>query len=433
MSTGPTAKVSRRRSRGTLSERVRQTETLLHAWHAIRRNGETSRSRKTREEVKNFASELPRKLRHIQEALRKEPYQFAPQIGVTPEKSKGKGKRPLVVARLEDRIVQRAILDVLQEANELPEVRQVLATPTSIGGIRGRGVEHAIDLIQSTYEAGRANFVAGSDISGFFTKIKQTEVVDFICNQTSDEEFVGLFSRALRVDLANADMIDPQDLAMFPTDDEGVAQGCPLSAFAGNVALRAFDEEFNQKGITCVRYIDDFILLGRQRAAVEKAFDKAREHLAGMNMSIYRPDDRPDKAFFGSIDSHFEFLGYKLVPGLYPPAPKNRDQIIKSVSEELECGKQNILQVIHRDGKGRPMQLYAQTLVVVDKLLRAWSGSFRASKCIKSANEIDDKVNDLISGFIAFYRKTVSERSKMDRRRALGVHVLADDIRHRLK
>jgi hypothetical protein len=382
--------------------------------------------------VKSFGAELPRKLRYIQEALRKTPYQFAPQIGATPEKAKGKGKRPLVVARLEDRIVQRAILDVLQDSAELSEVQKVLSTPTSIGGIRGRGVEHAIDLIHRTFEAGNANFVAGSDISGFFTKIKQAEVVDFICKQTTDEEFVDLFARALKVDLANADKIDPQDLAMFPTDEEGVAQGCPLSAFAGNVALRVFDEKFNQRGITCVRYIDDFILLGRQRDAVEKAFNKAGEHLANMNMSIYRPDDRPDKAFLGPIEGHFEFLGYKLIPGLYPPAPKNCDQIIHSVSEELACGKQNILQAIHRDNKGRPLQLYAQTLVAIDKLLRAWSGSFRASKCTKSANEIDDKVNDLIGGFIAFYTKTLSERSRMDRRRALGVHILADDIRHRL-
>ncbi len=188
MPTGPKATRKSRSQPKSLSAIVRETETLLHAWHAIRRNGETSRSPKTRQETKDFGADLPRKLKSIQKRLREKPYQFARQLGATPEKAKGKGKRPLVIAPIEDRIVQRAILDVLQEATELTEVQAVLATPTSIGGIRGRGVEHAIKKIELAYNDGQADFVAGSDISGFFTKISQAEVVDFIQNQTDDSE-----------------------------------------------------------------------------------------------------------------------------------------------------------------------------------------------------------------------------------------------------
>ena len=100
-----------------------------------------------------------------------------------------------------------------------------------------RGVEHAIKLIDDAYGEARANFVAGSDISGFFTKIRQAEVVRFIEEQTDDSEFIDLFARAQKVELVNASEMDLEDLKMFPTDEAGVAQGCPLSAFAGNVAL----------------------------------------------------------------------------------------------------------------------------------------------------------------------------------------------------
>ena len=183
MLTVPKATVKKRSLTGGLASRVRETATLLQAWHAIRRNGETSRSPKTREATRKFGADLPRQFRRMQERLRRSPYVFAPQTGATPEKAKGKGKRPLVIAPLEDRIVQRAILDVLQDANELPKVQEVLATPTSIGGIRGRGVEHAIKLIQDAHSQGNANFVAGSDISGFYTKISQAEVVNFLENK----------------------------------------------------------------------------------------------------------------------------------------------------------------------------------------------------------------------------------------------------------
>jgi hypothetical protein len=62
----------------------------------------------------------------------------------------------------------------------------------------------------------------------------------------------------------------------------------------------------------------------------------------------------------------------------------------------------------------------------------AWSGSFRASRCLKTAVEIDDAVNQLISNFIAFYQENSKGRATTDRRRVLGVHVLADDVRRRL-
>lgn len=415
----------------SLSERVRATETLLQAWHAIRRNGETSRSPSTREKTRGFGAELPRKLASIQRRLRNPPYDFAPQIGATPRKAKGTGKRPLVIAPIEDRIVQRAILDVLQDANGLSEVQSVLATPTSIGGIRGRGVEDAVTLIEQAHARGDGNFVAGSDISGFFTKIGQSEVVDFVRDQTDDDEFIELLARALRVELANANEMDPDDRKMFPENDIGVAQGCPLSAFAGNVVLRNFDTALNGRGISCIRYIDDFILLGRRKEAVTRAFENANQHLTSMGMSIYKPDERPDKAFFGPIGERFEFLGYQLVPGVYPPAEKSRKRILESVRDEFDRGRAHILRTLHRGTGGRPAQHYAQTLVAVDGLLRAWSGAFRASRCLKTAREIDEGVNQLISAFISFYREHTEGRLTIDRRRVLGIHVLADDIRKR--
>ena len=222
------------------------------------------------------------------------------------------------------------------------------------------------------------------------------------------------------------------DLKMFPTDDVGVAQGCPLSALAGNVALRSFDRDLNGRGIVCIRYIDDFILLGKHKHAVTKAFASAERHLTAMNMSIYQPDERPDKAFFGPIGEAFQFLGYCLVPGVYPPAPKNCESVIASVRAELDQGRAHILRALHGRTNGRPLQLYSQTLVAVDGLLRAWSGAFRASKCQTTAAKIDQAVNDQLSNFIAFYRDKVTGLSQTDRRRALGVHVLADDVTRRL-
>lgn len=150
-------------------------------------------------------------------------------------------------------------------------------------------------------------------------------------------------------------------------------------------------------------------------------------------MAIYHPDVRPDKAFLGPFAERFDFLGYQLVPRLYPPAAKNCEQVIISIRSEFDEGRAHILRALNSDTGGKPLQLYAQTLVAVDGILRAWSGSFSASRCLVTAKGIDNTVNTLMSDFIAFYRGNLEKRSQLERRRALGVHIVEDDIRRRLK
>jgi hypothetical protein len=107
-----------------------------------------------------------------------------------------------------------------------------------------------------------------------------------------------------------------------------------------------------------------------------------------------------------------------------PEHPKCRAELLGRTCLQLRA--------LHRGPNGKSLQLYAQTLVAVDGLLRAWSGSFRASRCPTTAAEIDQGVNDMVSNFIAFYLDEVASRPQTEKRRALGVHVLADDIQRRL-
>ncbi|MGI4881487.1 MAG: hypothetical protein ACRYG4_28835 [Janthinobacterium lividum] len=168
---------------------------LVGAWHAIRRNAETSRQEATKRRAREFGEDLVVNLRKLQKRL-ETGYVFAKAHGATPPKGGGKaGKRPIVVAPLEDRIVQRAILDVLQDATELTGVQAVLACPTSIGGIRGRGVDTALQLFQERVEAGD-RYCAGSDIAAFFTQIPRGDVIDFLNNEGVEAAFVQLVDNA---------------------------------------------------------------------------------------------------------------------------------------------------------------------------------------------------------------------------------------------
>lgn len=407
---------------------MRSTGVLVDAWHAIRRNAETSQTASTKQDAREFGNDLPRNIRRIQDRLRRG-YHFEKAHGATPSKGPGKtGKRPIVVAPLADRIVQRAILDVLQDATELAAVQEVLATPTSIGGIRGRGVDCAIKLFDERYSAGD-RYVAGSDISGFFTKIPRDQVVDFVRKQTPDTEFVDLLERALTVELKNADTLGPEERKLFPTGADGVAQGCPLSALAGNIILKDFDRAMNDRarGITCIRYIDDFIITGRSSANVTKAMESAKAHLTALKMEIYDPVKHPGKAFAGKIGEPHVFLGYEIVPGSYSPAPSACQSLITGIEALVQAGKATIRKAL----KGKPLNSrdrgYAQTLTAVNHTVRGWRGSFRSSVGARKFKEVDLTIERRLGDFETFFRtKTVGVKSS-DRRRALGVSLLSED------
>jgi retron-type reverse transcriptase len=398
---------------------------LVAAWHAIRRNAETSQRDTTKLAARNFGENLPRNLRRIQDRLR-QGYVFAKAHGATPSKGKGKsGKRPIVVAPLEDRIVQRAILDVLQDASEIEAVQRVLSTPTSIGGIRGRGVDHAIAIFQKCADAGD-HYVAGSDISGFFQRISRPSVVNFLRISGVEADFLRLFENALTVELSNEGRLSKEDRKLFPTGDDGVAQGCPLSALAGNIVLRDFDERMNQGPITCIRYIDDFVIVGKSKREVEERMGEARTILSTLKMSIYDPIKAPTKAFQGDIGDPHPFLGYKLIPGSYPPSDSACEKLLERVASLIKLGQLSIRKAVTDRPLSNQDRCYAQTLVAIDNTVRGWKGSFKSSQCSKEMQRLDDLIDRRLLDFRNFYLSKTAKQTSSRQRRALRVSLLAD-------
>lgn len=416
MPTGPKA---------NLFKQVRSKKVLLRAWQVISSNAQTSRSWETRQKAEDFARDIPRNLRRLQNRLRAG-YQFEKPQGLVVSKGSGKtGQRPLLVAPLEDRIVRRAILEVLQGAKRVEPIQSVLATPTSIGGIPGRGVDDAIRLIDKRFTAGEL-WIAGSDISGFFTKIRKSEVMDFVRGATGDDEFSDLFEAALSAEVNFAREIGPEERKLFPSGDFGVAQGCPLSALAGNIVLRDFDRQLNGRGVTCVRYIDDFILIGRRQNQVVKAMESAKEILNAKSMKVYDFKENPDKAFLGRAGQGEVFLGYEMNPGEYAPSPKARERLLSKIEAELDRGRQSIEKALQGKRPSGSDRAYVSTLYLINGAIEGWRGSFGMTKARGVLGSLDQKIDRLIKDFDMFYRERTAEVTMMHRRRALGVALVGD-------
>ncbi len=402
---------------GDLYRKVSRHRTLEKAWRKVRSRGLRSESVDIRAEVQQFDEQSSRNLRSIQQRLIKGSFQFAPQTGVA-KKRKGKTPRPIVISPVENRIVQRAILDIL---SDVAAVKAVLNTPTSVGGIEG--VDKAIALAVEAIRGGAKWFIR-SDIPGFFTKIPKSKITDFIRSTPEvDEDFARLFDAAMAVNLANAETLG-EDALLFPNGEEGVAQGSSLSPLIGNILLRDFDQAMNGRGITCIRYIDDFLILGSNKKAVERAFSSAKQMLADYGMDAYDPGKRPDKAAIGEVGNGFEFLGCHVQPGLIMPSKAAREKLLEKMRLIIGDGKRAMKEARNRPDGREPR--YAQTLCHLDRTIKGWGDAFAFCNARQVFQDMDEQIDNELSQFKRHVHSLMCGKSPLKKRRILGVHALQD-------
>ena len=268
-----------------LARQVRKKRVIEEAWRAIKRNARTSKSQDTKIEIDSFEADLSTNIDRLIRQLREKKFDFPPARGVKiPKGKKDKSNfRPLVVTNVESRIVQRAIHEVLLS---VPTIQKFVHTPHSFGGVKKQkeddmaAVPAAIKAVLEAIGAG-AKHVIRSDITKFFTCIPKSKVTAIISDAVADAEFVDLFKRAIAVELENMAQLREHARA-FPIEDIGVAQGNSLSPLLGNLFLYDFDLELNGRpDVRCIRYIDDFIILGPNKEVVHNTFAKAEHLLAG--------------------------------------------------------------------------------------------------------------------------------------------------------
>ena len=349
-------------------------DTLWSAWIAVRSKALHSRNKETASDARRVEQNPIGVLRALHESLRHGSFEFSLQKGVVKER-KGKKPRPLVVAPVPNRIVHRAILDTLQ--SDKPGVQQrlghipgILATPTSVGAIPGRGSPDAVRIIRRSIDTGATDFIR-SDIRDFFTKVPTAKLIQFIRAQTEDDAFAALVERGVAVELANAD--DPRVrewIDLFPDGEIGVPQGCSLSALCANVVLQEFDRALNRRGITMVRYIDDFVILGSKHQAVEKAWHAGVKILNGLGLEVHAPSPGGTKASLGRIDDGFEFLSYHFRAKTVGLARDAKTRLLGEIDNELADARTTIAK--HMRQVRRAETRYVQALDSIDRKVRGW-------------------------------------------------------------
>lgn len=177
----------------------------------------------------------------------------------------GGGQRGLGIPNVIDRVVQQAILHVLEFIFE-PTFHD-----SSHGFRRHRGAHTAIAEAK-TYVAAGYGVVVDLDLAKFFDRVNHQRLLSRLGQRIADQRLLRLIGCMLK-----AKVVLPDGTRV--STEEGTPQGGPLSPLLSNVVLDEFDQELQRRGLRFVRYADDCNIFVRSQRAGQRVMASIRRFL----------------------------------------------------------------------------------------------------------------------------------------------------------
>jgi RNA-directed DNA polymerase len=417
----------------TILEQIRSSDSLYASWRAVFENARNSQSLDIRKEIEEFSENPLQKIRKLNWQLARNRYSFGKARGAPISKKDADGKtiagkyRPIVIPKLEARIVQRSILEII---SGLPAVNAVIATPYSFGGIRkSKSKDNSIAAVPAAISAvlqsigGNRKFVVAADIKAFFTRIKRLRATDQLSKLVgADEELRMFLQEATNVELENlAALTEGKKHELFPTHDLGVAQGNSLSPLLGNLILSKFDTLMNTGDCSCIRYIDDFLIIAPTKKAAFARLKKAKAILSELDMSLSEEKSSREPI---SVENSFEFLGVELSNGFVRPAQKSRRKIIESIQRELDNSAKAMRDIASKGSLQKNNSLVG-TLRRVDGMISGWGKHYKFCNDLNVFKNIDSETRGLIRAFLGQYRDVREQLGESSYSKLLGIEEIA--------
>ncbi len=430
LQTGPLGHLS---TSSRLMKLVWGKRTLHKAWRIIQENAQTSSSLDVRREVDEFAASPMESINKLSGQLSAGRFRFSAAKGIPVAKKNADGTksqkfRPLVLAPLRSRIVQRAVLEALGTVSDL---EPYFLNPYSFGGIQKQkdglaAVPAAVQAVLIAIGNG-ATHVAIADIRAFFTKIPKAHIVDIINRTTKDVEFTNFFKEAINLELSNMAELKEKTQA-FPIEAIGVAQGNSLSPLLGNILLHDFDRRMNEGDCVCIRYIDDFIILAPSSAAAKARMKLAQDILSmfGMILSEEKSTTTPIP-----INVKFDWLGIEFNNGWIRPSAS----AIAKLEQNVRMRFNDSAKCMRETKSGEPIlrkHSLVATLNRADGIIRGWGRHYRFCNDDALFARIDGRMQTLIKNYLGEYRRIKGQRSDLDAPSLLGIDELGRQKREAL-
>src|SRR5712692_2312401 len=260
-----------------LLHHVYNVEHLKAAYHALKRDAAPGIDGET---WRHYGQALEENLADVSGRLKRRAYRAKPVKRTYIPKADGR-QRPLGIPTLEDKLVQRTTVEVLNAIYETDFLG------FSYGFRPGRSPHNALDALYTGLLTRKVNWVLDADVRGYFEAINHEWLVTFIEHRIADRRVVRLIQKWL-----SAGVLEDGTRTWR---DEGTPQGGSISPLLANVYLHYVFGLWVQRwrrtqahgDLIVVRYADDFIVGFQHQADAERFLAELRERFTKFSLELH--------------------------------------------------------------------------------------------------------------------------------------------------
>ena len=366
----------------------------------------------------DYESDLGRKLEELHSRVHRGAYRAQPSRRVYIPKPDGR-QRPLAIAALEDKIVQRATATVLNAIYE----EDFLGF--SYGFRSGRGQHDALDALMVGITSKKVNWILDADIEKFFDTVNQQWLMRFVEHRVGDKRILRLIQKGLKAGVLEEGLVT--------ASDTGTGQGSVISPLLSNVYLYyAFDlwahrwrKREASGDMIIVRYADDIIVGFQHEADARRFWEAMRERLKRFALSLHPDKTRliefgrfaaanRERRRLGKPET-FNFLGFTFISGKSRAGKflihrtSRSDRVWSKLTEIKEELRRRMHQSIPVQGKW------------LGQVVRGWFNYHAVPTNSRTLSAIRFHVTDL-------WRRTLRRRSDKDKTKWSRMDRLVNDF-----
>jgi len=257
-------------------------------------------------------------------------------------------KRPLGIPTVRDRVVQQALLNVLQPIFE-PDFH-----PSSYGYRPGRSCQQAVAKAERFMNKYGLKHVVDMDLSKCFDRLDHELLIKAVNSKVSDGSVLKLIRKFLKAGV--------MEDGAYKATEIGSPQGGVISPLLANIYLDYFDQEMKKRGIRIVRYADDILIFAETPRRAQRYMQIAIKILEEELKLVINKD----KTHITSVYKGVPYLGFAIWPKVVTIHPK-----------KIKKFKDRIRELTPRN-HGKNIKQIVQEL---NPVLRGWANYFRVANC----------------------------------------------------